>query len=57
MAVSESLKKAKKKYRKKVTNLSIGLTPKDSDVVEHLNKQDNKTAYIVSLIRKDMKHD
>ena len=57
MAVSEALKKAQQKYRKSVRQINIGLTTKDSDILDHLEKQENKTEYIINLIRKDMKHD
>ena len=60
MAVSESLKKAQKKYRKSVKVYKINLTTKNdtyADVINVLDNRSDKTAYIVGLIRKDMKHD
>lgn len=60
MPVSESLKKAQKKYRKCVKVYKINLTTKNdtyADVIKVLDGRSDKTAYIVSLIRKDMKHD
>ena len=60
MAVSESLKKAQKKYRKSVKIYQINLTTKNdtyADVIKVLDGRSDKTAYIVGLIRKDMKHD
>ena len=60
MPVSESLKKAQKKYRKSVKIYQINLTTKKdayADVIKVLDGRSDKTAYIVSLIRKDMKHE
>ena len=60
MAVSESLKKAQKKYRKSVKIYQINLTTKKdayADVISVLDGRSNKTAYIVSLIRKDINHE
>lgn len=51
----ESQKRAREKWNaqnKKV--VSIGFYPVDTDLLDHLNKQENKAGYIKELIRKDM---
>lgn len=51
---TEAQKQAKRKYQKKVTRLSIDFYPTESDLIEHLEKQDKKITYIKNLIRADM---
>ena len=53
--MTEAHKRAKAKYREKVNRLSIDFYPTESDLWEHINKQDNKQGYIKFLVRKDMK--
>lgn len=55
MSVSDSQKKATKKYRSNYYNIQIALNKKhDSDVIEHLDRIKNKRAYILGLIRDDI---
>lgn len=54
--MSEALNQARKKYKsEKVKRLTIDFYPTDSDLLEHLNKQNKKQTYIKNLIREDMK--
>ena len=52
---SEAQKRADQKYKEKIKRVYIELYPSDSDVIEHLDKQDKKQTYIKNLIREDMK--
>ena len=46
---------ARRKYRaENVKGFHISFFPADADIYEHLQQQENKTAYIKNLIRKDM---
>ena len=51
---SEAQKKARSNYQKKVTRITVDFYPTEADLIEHLNKQEKKTAYIKNLIRDDM---
>ena len=52
---SEAQLKAVKKYNAKRQRLTLDFYPTESDLLEHINKQENKQGYIKDLIRKDMK--
>ena len=54
---SEAQKKARDKYNAKRQRLTIDFYPTESDLWEHINKQENKAGYIKDLIRKDMNAD
>lgn len=41
--------------KKNYKHYHIKVNLKDKDVIEHLEKQNNKNGYIVDLIKKDMK--
>lgn len=51
---SEAQKRADQKYKEKIKRVYIELYPSDTDVIEHLDKQDKKQTYIKNLIRADM---
>lgn len=54
MAV-ESQRRARDKWNKENRKvISIGFYPIDADLLDHLEKQENKAGYIKELIRKDM---
>lgn len=54
MAV-ESQRRARDKWNKENRKvISIGFYPIDADLLDHLDKQENKAGYIKELIRKDM---
>lgn len=57
MALTEAQKKAKQKYydKMKIRKVSIELYPTDADIIQKLNEQPSKQAYIKELIRKDLK--
>ena len=56
MSIRPSLKKAKDKYKKKVTVLRMELYPTDEDIKKRLEDIDEpKATYIKRLIREDMK--
>lgn len=52
---TEAQKQAKRKYQKKVNRMTIDFYPTESDLWEHINKQEAKTTYIKDLIRADIK--
>lgn len=51
---SDALKRAKAKYNKKVTKVTIEIYPGETDIINKLAEQPNKQAYIKNLIRKDL---
>ena len=51
---SEAQKKAKKKYKPNVKRLTVDFYPTESDLIAHLDSQENKQGYIKKLIREDM---
>lgn len=57
MALTEAQKRAKQKYydKMKIKKVSIELYPTDEDIIQKLNEQPSKQAYIKELIRKDLK--
>ena len=50
---TEAQKRAKDNYRKKCKKVTIEFYPAEADLIEHLEKQPKKQAYIKELIRKD----
>ena len=57
MARTEASKRADAKYKAdKTTQLVIRFYPKDSAILEHLQKQESKQGYIKRLIAEDMDH-
>ena len=53
--MTDSHKKAKKKYLGKVKRILLELYPTESDLIRHIEKQPNKQGYIKELVRRDMK--
>ena len=55
MARTEALKKAQDKYSQKVKQVILKFnTETESDLLEHLQKQDRIQTYIKMLIKQDM---
>ncbi len=55
MAYSEAHKRASMKYiKEKMTQKVVRFSPKEQDLLDHLEKQDNQAGYIKQLIREDM---
>ena len=52
--LTESRKRAKAKYNEKVKKVSIEFYPADAELLQKLNEQPSKQAYIKDLIRKDI---
>ena len=52
--MNESQKRAKKKYREKITRLSIDFFPTEKELIEQIAKQPQKHTYIKNLIRADI---
>lgn len=53
--VRESQKRARDNWNKENRkNVSIAFYPADSELLDHLNKQENKAGYIKALIKADM---
>lgn len=56
MERSEAQKRADKKYKsEKVKKVLLEFYPTETELIDHLNKQDKKQTYIKNLIREDMK--
>lgn len=56
MALTEAQKRAKAKYNsEKTKKVTIELYPTDADILQKLQEQPSKQAYIKELIRKDLK--
>lgn len=51
----EAIKRAKAKYNKKVKKIAIEFYPQDAELLQKLNEQPNKQAYLKDLIRKDIR--
>ena len=58
MASTAAQKRASMKYNKEnVKQMKLDLNRKtDADIIEHLDKQDNKQGYIKGLIRQDIEN-
>lgn len=53
--MTEAQKKAKAKYRStKVRSISFELYQTEQDIIDHLYRKPNRSAYIKQLIRDDM---
>lgn len=52
--MTESLRKAKKKYKAKVKRISVDFYPTEADLIAHIEKQPQKQTYIKNLIRSDI---
>lgn len=52
---SEAEKKAVRKYKQKLTRLTLDFTPAEKELIDHINSQPKKQTYIKNLIREDMK--
>ena len=50
----EAIKRAKAKYNKKVSKVTIEFYPHDADLLQKVNEQPSKQGYIKSLIKKDL---
>ena len=55
MALTEAQKKAKEKYRQKTTQILVEFYPQDVELLQKVNEQPNKQAYIKELIKKDIR--
>lgn len=55
MALTEAQKRAKAKYNEKVTKVTIEFYPAEDELLQKVNEQPSKQAYIKELIRKDLK--
>lgn len=53
--MTESEKKAKKKYLSKGKRITVDFYPSEADLIAHLEKQPQKQTYIKNIIRKDIK--
>jgi len=53
-AQKRAAKKYKEKYKEKVNRITVDFYPADSELWDHIQKQDNKQGYIKSLIRADI---
>lgn len=52
--MTEAQKRAKAKYKQKVTRLNLEFYPTEQDLLDHINNQTKKQTYIKDLIRSDM---
>ena len=52
---TEAQRKARNKYNAQRKRIALDFGPTETDLWEHLNRQEKKTTYIKDLIRKDMK--
>jgi hypothetical protein len=52
--MTEAQKRAKAKYKQKVTRVVVELYPTEQDLLDHVNKQPQKQTYVKGLIRADM---
>lgn len=52
--MTEAQKRAKKKYQKNITRLTIDFYPTETALVEQIEKQPKKQTYIKDLIRADI---
>lgn len=53
--MTEAQKRAKAKYQQKVNRLHVDFYPTETELWEHIEKQEKKQTYIKDLIRSDMK--
>lgn len=52
---TEAQKRAKAKYNRKLTKVTIEFYPHEQELVDKLQEQPSKQAYIKELIRKDIR--
>lgn len=52
---TEAQRKARDKYNAQRNRMTIDFYPTETDLWEHISKQEKKATYIKDLIRKDMK--
>ncbi len=52
--MSEAQKRARKKYQKNITRLTIDFYPTEKELVDQIEKQPKKQTYIKNLIRADI---
>ena len=50
----EAIKRAKAKYNEKVTKVTIEFYPQEAELLQKVNEQPSKQAYIKNLIKKDL---
>lgn len=50
----EAIKRAKAKFNEKVTKVTIEFYPQDEELLQKVNEQQNKQAYLKDLIKKDL---
>lgn len=53
--MTDAQRRAAKTYDKKIKRVVVEFFPTDSELIEHLNKQEKKATYIKNLIREDIK--
>lgn len=53
--LTEAQKRAKEKYNKKTTKITIEFYPQDVDILKKVQEQPNKQGYIKELIKNDIK--
>lgn len=53
--MTDSERRAKNKYRKKLTRMLIEFYPTEKELVDKVNEQPRKQTYIKNLIRADIK--
>ena len=51
---SDAQKRAKQKYQSKVKRFTLDFYPTDADIYEYLQAQENKRAFVKTLIREHM---
>ena len=52
--MTDAKKRAKAKYNAKRQRLYLDFYPTETELWEHINKQDNKQGYVKELVRRDM---
>ena len=52
--MSEAQKRAKKKYQKNITRLTIDFYPTEKPLIDKISEQPQKQTYIKDLIRADI---
>ena len=55
--LTEAQKRAKKKYREKTKRYVIEFFPTDKELIDRIEAQPKKHAYIKNLIRQDIERD
>lgn len=52
--MTEAHKKAKNKYKEKITRIYVDFYPTEKDLIDKINEQPKKQTYIKDLIRADI---